>query len=171
MTGHHDCSVADCPKPAKKGGLCWGHLKAAQRGQTVSRELAKRHSTPLERLTEAALTYAEVDADEEWDRAKNNLAKSAVAYTRKHIAEATRAAMARLKAEGRQLGRPRKLQPVEAVRLVEELGGARKVAKAMGVSVRSVRRAVREARKVALNQATTSPARCVANPSQWASKE
>jgi len=137
------CDVGDCPNPAARSGKCWGHWKALQRGDTSRRELVKRPGSPLERLTEAAITYAEADDDEDFERGQDNLRKSALAYSRKHASEAIRAAMARLKERGVRLGRPPKLDPEEAARLVQELGGVSKAARALHISRWTVWRALR----------------------------
>lgn len=131
-----ECSVDGCLRPAAPGagGFCHGHHKRKVRGQEPAGELQKRHGSSLERLAEAALTYAEAEEDAEWTRARNNLAKSAVAYA--------------LKKETRERGRPPKLRPADALRLVRELGGVRQAARALGLPRRTVQRALRKVRPV-----------------------
>jgi hypothetical protein len=94
------CSGDDgeCPKPAARAGLCWGHMKRLQRGQAVAPALTERPKSKLERLTEAALTYAEAESDEEFERAAENLRKSAELFgaaTASRVSELTRVEFAR----------------------------------------------------------------------------
>lgn len=147
--GEADCSVDGCPNPAAKSGLCEGHVKRRTRGQVVSAALKLRPRSPLERLTEAALAYANAESDDEFDRAKDNLRKSAAAFAPNDRSTAIREALAELKRRGLKLGRPRKVEPEVAVRMVEQEGGVRKAALVLRVSRMAVSRALREAGKPA----------------------
>lgn len=73
------CSEDSCLEPARAGSVCDRCRKRAQRG-TGNRPRPRR--TPLERLREAALTYADACDmnDEDFSRADRNLAKSAERY-------------------------------------------------------------------------------------------
>lgn len=139
------CSVDGCENEAQRNGVCWAHVKQRQRESEVT-PVTRRPSTALERLTEAALAYAEADEHEDYIRARDNLRKSASAYGRKHVSEAVREAMAELKANGVHVGRPRKLDPESTIRLVSEVGGTKRAAARLQVSERTVRRALKEAR-------------------------
>lgn len=151
------CRVGDCDNPAARDGLCWAHRKRLQRDQPLTTGISRRPASALERLTEAALAYAEADRDDDWERAKDNLRKSATAYAAKHVSEATREAMARLRARGIHVGRPRKLDPETALRLVSEMGGIREAAIALQVSVWTVRRALRQVQKGPLLHSPDGP--------------
>lgn len=142
------CSVGDCTRPAARGGKCWAHLKQASRGQPT-RPVAKRHESAWERLTEAAISFRDSDSldDDGFERDTDRLRKAAYAYARQHVSERTREALARLRAEGVRIGRPRTIEPEATLRMVQELGGARKAAQALGVSVRTVRRALAQVRR------------------------
>lgn len=144
------CAVDGCPNAAQKGGLCYGHRKRKQRGGPVSTALKQRPKSPLERLTEAAITYAEADGDEDYARARENLRKSSVAYApsarAEIISQLTREALAKLKAQGVTLGRPQKEVDHAQLVLEAESASARAVAAKLGVSVRTVWRALKRAR-------------------------
>lgn len=99
--------------------------------------------SPLERLTEAAISYANADSDDEYDRARDNLRKAASAFGNK-AGEAIRIALADLRARGIKLGRPRKIEPEVAVRLAEQTKSIRKTALMLGVSRKTVQRALRQ---------------------------
>ena len=78
------CSVNECVNAARRGGLCWAHVKRRSRRQPVHVNLMEKPKTPYERLLEAAFTMLDCKAtdDEGWRRARNNLRKSAVRYGR-----------------------------------------------------------------------------------------
>lgn len=142
-----NCSVADCEKPAAKSGLCWAHAKQRLRGQPLT-TVASRHASPLDRLREAALDYADADADEdaEFGRAEDNLRKAARAYGVKGAAERIREALAAARRRGVVLGRPRKLLPDRALELLSQAGSVAAVAALLDLHPSTVRRAVRRAR-------------------------
>lgn len=79
------CSVSECVNAARKAGLCWGHFKRRQRGQSANGELRPSVMTPDQVLTEAALAYAEADVadDGAFQRAWDRLRKAAAIYTRR----------------------------------------------------------------------------------------
>lgn len=146
------CSVDACPNEAKKAGYCWGHWKRKGRGQTVNVPLAERPKSAIERLTEAALTYADAgDADEaEFERAKDNLRKAAAAYERDESQVSRtelRALQEALDGLKSKLGRPPKVSAVLVLETVRRLGGIAKTALELRVSVRTVQRAMRRAER------------------------
>ncbi len=98
----------------------------------------------MERLTESALTYAAAEEDGEWERARDNLRKSAAAYGRTHFATRIREALAALKARGVRLGPPPKVEPEAVVKVVAELGDVAQAATTLRVSERTVWRALRK---------------------------
>lgn len=138
------CSADDCENDAASGGLCWGHIKKRGKGQGLGK-LAKKPKSKLARLEEAALAYADAEGDDDFERAKDNLRKSAAAANPAVIAELTRAALAKLKRRGVKLGRPRKVDPADAVRILSEAGDIAEAAMRLQVSVKTVRRALRRA--------------------------
>lgn len=78
------CAVADCTNPARRAGLCWGHVQRRSRGQRVEGLLRERPDGAWARLVEAAVTLAELEATDDagWLRARDNLRKAAAAYAR-----------------------------------------------------------------------------------------
>lgn len=76
------CDIIGCANAAVKAGLCWGHYKRRQRGQELDTPLASREPrpTPVERLFEAALQYAEAADDDEYRRARYALRRNALEY-------------------------------------------------------------------------------------------
>lgn len=83
------CKAEGCIREAKRGGLCWGHVREAQakrnsrdRRRRTSRMdggLEVRHQSPWDCLTEAALAYADADPrdDAAFYRAKQRLKMAA----------------------------------------------------------------------------------------------
>lgn len=82
MASETPCGIDGCENWARRGGLCWGHLKRRSRGLPLHQPLAER-STLWSRLVRAALRYADAPADDECEyvRAKDQLRKSAYDYT------------------------------------------------------------------------------------------
>lgn len=77
----HFCSVDGCERPAKRSGVCWAHAKRKVRGVVVDGALARRYASQWERLTEAALHYADVGDDERaYKLAKDRLRQAALDY-------------------------------------------------------------------------------------------
>lgn len=118
------CAFDGCEADALKGELCPGHLKQRQRGQPLT-ALRRRSKSPLERLTEAAIAYADAsDASEDaFARARDNLRKAAAAC-------------------GLRIGRPRKVDPEVVARVLKRAGGILQAARALGVSRNTVKRAL-----------------------------
>lgn len=141
------CSFEGCPNEAKRGGLCWAHLKQRSRDDGRLQEVRRRPESRIERLTEAALAYAAAETEEEFRRARDNLRKSALAAGPELIGELTREALARLRARGVRLGRPPKVDPVVAARVLGEAGGLAEAAARLGVHPRTLRRAVERAKR------------------------
>jgi hypothetical protein len=73
-----------CDRDATRGPRCYAHDQRRYRKEPMSAPIAKRHMTPLERLCEAALAYADADVGDEgaWNRARVRLRKAAVAYNK-----------------------------------------------------------------------------------------
>jgi hypothetical protein len=137
-----DCGYDGCDRPAQRGGYCWGHVKQVARGQRVS-ELVHRPQSSLERLTEAALTYAGAEEDEDFARARDNLRKAAAAYGGKSMGDVIRERLADARTRGVRLGRPPLLEPEQARLMVVAAGGVGKAARVLQVSRFTVFRALR----------------------------
>lgn len=69
------CSVDGCTRHVEKQGLCAAHRKRKQRGQEVSAPVRDYRMKAEERLSKAALRYANAESDDEYRRAKVLLAK------------------------------------------------------------------------------------------------
>ncbi|MCP3065817.1 hypothetical protein LXT21_44325 [Myxococcus sp. K38C18041901] len=78
------CTVDGCTRDAApRRKLCHAHAKRATRGQPLSTPLAETYSSPWDRLTSAALAYADAGDDEEaFARAKDRLRKASISYSR-----------------------------------------------------------------------------------------
>lgn len=137
------CRFGDCVNEAQRDGLCWAHLKQRERDGRL-REVKTKPESPRDRLREAALAYADAaDYDEDaFKRADDNLRKSAIAYARHGVVQDIREALARARARGVRLGRPRKADPAQVAELVAAVG-VKQAAARLGCSVRTVKRAKR----------------------------
>jgi hypothetical protein len=140
------CTVDGCEREAK-GQYCAMHRKRAQRRQELSAPAKERPSSPREWLREAALRYAEAETDAEYARADDNLRKAAASCGPVERELAIADAFERLRTRWERLGRPRRLTPEEAQRMVHQSGGVARAAAALGVSVRTVQRALRQAER------------------------
>lgn len=142
------CLVADCERPAapKKGGMCEAHAKRRLRGAPLAAAVRIR-GRPLEALREAALEYADADAedDDAWRRAEARLMRAAMAYSRERALEAARAALAAARAAGVRVGRPRKVTHLVALQALQDTGSMGAAAALLMVDRRTVARAVRRA--------------------------
>lgn len=78
------CSVEDCGSPARRQGLCWGHLKRKARGCSVNVLKREYGRTKEQALLDAALNLADCATDDDgaWDRARANLRMTARRYGR-----------------------------------------------------------------------------------------
>lgn len=77
------CAVDDCDRAPYKSGLCAGHYRRKREGRPLT-ELRRAQGgpatpiLPIDRLSEAALAYADADTDEDFARARNNLHDAAI---------------------------------------------------------------------------------------------
>ncbi len=140
------CSFDGCENAAKRAGYCWSHVWQEQH-HGEKRTVTKRPASALERLTEAAIAYAEADEDEEFNRARDNLRKSAMSYGQRGVGELIRERLAEARARGVRLGRPPKLDVASVEILVVQWGGVRSAARALGVAASTVVEALRKARQ------------------------
>lgn len=138
-----------CPNEARRSGKCWSCLKREQRLESGETDLPatagtvyqkgpggrRTQKSARDRLREAARRWAEAESEEEFVNADQNLIKSALA-----LREVTPP----------RVGRPRKVDMVEVAILVKRLGGVRPAADRLGVSVRTVKRALSQHRRAVL---------------------
>lgn len=136
------CSIDGCSRRAHAHGLCSAHLKRRNRGQPVNVTIRDSPKSEWEVLTENALAYANAESDEDFQRAKDNVRKAALTYGRVRHAEKTRQALAEAKASGTRLGRPPAVDAREAAQQAA-LAGLSETALALGVSVSTIKRALR----------------------------
>lgn len=147
------CEVAECHRPVEAAGLCAGHRKRKVRGEVVaSNELSsaprgRQDADPRERLDQAALRMADYDSegdDAAFRRAADNHRKAAVSYTRALDLAALEAARRR----GVRVGRPPAVPLEEVLAALKATGrDVAAAAKALGVSVRTVWRALRRQKR------------------------
>lgn len=154
-----ECSVDGCPFPVRKGGYCDSHLKRQTRKRIGESSipvsgLIERRPSGMERVCECALTYYEADSedDDAYRRAFDNLRKAVAAGRSDAISGLVKEALARAKACGVRLGRPPKLVIETAVAVVRETGSVRAAAVRLCVSVETVRRVLRKARRAGDNK-------------------
>jgi hypothetical protein len=80
------CTVEGCKHEAKRGGLCWGHVKRRTRGRPVDVEL-RQYGDIKQTFKNAVLSVGEVDAfdGEEWTRAWDRVRKAVWAMQKRRI--------------------------------------------------------------------------------------
>ncbi|QSQ14061.1 hypothetical protein [Myxococcus landrumensis] len=78
-----ECTVDGCLRPARRGGLCWGHTKRHQRNMPGT-DLLERGQSPKRVLLEAIWDLVEVDASDKqaWRKAWDRVRKAAVRYVK-----------------------------------------------------------------------------------------
>lgn len=143
--GEH-CDYDGCERPRRYEDWCEGHYKQEQRGERMH-ALTENHGGPgkvvhgsaLDRLREASTRRESIPAEPEFDaefkRADDNLRKAAVAYVKDLPPP-------------RGPGRPPKVDPSKVIELVRKLGGNRAAAATLGVTIRTVRRAKAQYRRM-----------------------
>jgi hypothetical protein len=72
------CEVPDCIEAAERAGLCSGHRKRAQRGQSLGAPVVKRPVSSLQRLHEAAIARADALSAEEGVAAAEDVLRKAL---------------------------------------------------------------------------------------------
>lgn len=137
------CTVDGCLNAEQKGGLCHGHIKRRQRGDALT-PLKQRPATTWERITEAALAYANADSmdDREFRRASDNLRTAVDAARVTKTAELLHQAQLAARRRGVHIGRPAKYPAEEIARVLDEMGHIGKAAARLQVSHMTVRRAL-----------------------------
>ena len=87
------CAIPDCPNPPARGPHCWGHLKRKQRRKPVHEALAEKYESPWHRFVEATIAYNDCNSEDDraFERVRDNLRKSAMAYVESVIAKRNRA--------------------------------------------------------------------------------
>lgn len=139
------CRIEDCENEADGHGLCSAHRKRSKKGGNLAAPLkpAPTARAPLEVLQDAALRYADADSDDDYRAATDVLRKAAQTYGRKAQHHLIAEGLWRRKAAGLPVGRPAKLTRSQAEAAVAKYGGRRTAARALGVSPRSLRRALK----------------------------
>lgn len=76
------CQGPDCDKPAERDGHCRGHRQQKYEGRELT-PLAPRKQTRWQILSEAALAYADANAEDqaEWRRRQSRLIMAARKYS------------------------------------------------------------------------------------------
>jgi uncharacterized Zn finger protein (UPF0148 family) len=125
------CTAVECDRETEEGRIyCPTHYKQVQRtGKTAP--IAEK-LTPVQRLHEAILALPEISSED--DRAYEIKWRQILNLCR---------SVGRNEQEPRSRGRPPKVKLDEVVQLVERLKGIDQVAAHLGVSSRTVRRALR----------------------------
>jgi hypothetical protein len=81
------CTVPGCNHPISSTplGLCNGHLQRHLRGKPVGGPLRPYtvYASAWERLSSAALAYADAEGEEAYQRARANLRDAALAYAKR----------------------------------------------------------------------------------------
>ena len=156
------CATEDCPNEARndvESGLCWACTAQKRRnGKVVG--ATPRHESAWDRLTEAAITYADrADAwnKAEFAKAKDQLRKAAKAYGPTDHAARTREGMQKARAAGVLIHRPPKLTPAAAMAALVKEGSAKRASAKLGVSLRTLRRALKAHRDAVANAPILPP--------------
>lgn len=108
----------------------------------MSPPIRQRPKTPFERITECVLAYADAEDDDDFAHARDNLRKAAAAYGSSATSELVRDALAKLKAAGVKLGRPRKVTLELVAEVIVREGRVCRAAAVLGVSRWTIRRAI-----------------------------
>lgn len=122
------CSISDCGRKVSAAGLCATHRRRKRLGLLMSAPIREREVTlsEAEALTASALQYADAETDDEFRDGKAALLKAALTYVR----------------EEHPIGRPPRLTRAQAESAVAMHGNKSAAARALGVSRRTVRRAL-----------------------------
>ncbi len=78
-----ECSQEDCHEPARRSGLCWGHLKQRQRKQVLGEKRERGRGLKAVFL-ESIYDLVEVDASDkrQWDLAWKRVRMAARRYVK-----------------------------------------------------------------------------------------
>lgn len=147
------CTVAECEAPTRQGRIrCDFHEKRYQRGQSLAAPKAERLSSK-EKLLEAAYRYAESDAEDDAEYAKNarDLLRAARQFAPTVQGELVRQGQAQARRRGVRFGRPPALTAEEARALLAQHGAVAVAARVRGVSRAAIRRALERGTKLGLS--------------------
>lgn len=114
----------------------------------MSEPVLERPRSKIDVLREVALRYADADTDEDFRRADENLVKASARAAYEAVSERIRRGIAERRARGERVGRAPKVEPERAARLAARVGVA-KAAALLGISQRTVYRALSETGLVA----------------------
>jgi hypothetical protein len=78
------CAIEGCGKPSDARGYCNAHYARWRKyGSPTGGSTRTQYVGPWKRLTEAALTYADAEGDDAYQRAQANLRDAARAYAKR----------------------------------------------------------------------------------------
>ena len=84
--GRDRCRAADCQAPARKGGLCWAHLKRRQRGAAAGQPVLARIGS-WDSVVDAMHEYVDAEGDNEFAAARNRVQRTMRAWALGRIAD------------------------------------------------------------------------------------
>lgn len=119
------CEAPDCLRPARHGIYCDTHGKRARQGRPLAAPIPPTNQTPRERFFEACLRFAAADSDDEYQKAEWVLMKAGIRYFKRA-----------------NVGRPPTVDASKAAEMFRHLQSVRAVARSLGTSRQSVRRAL-----------------------------
>lgn len=139
------CYAPDCLNPVDGHGLCSTHRKRQQRGTSLETPKVDKSRTPFEVALDASLKLADVDSEDDakYASAKDNWRKAILAYARRELGEAVRVGVSRRRRAGLKIGRPPRVTAEQARAALEQHGGVRPAARALGISRAALKRALR----------------------------
>ena len=149
------CTVSECEHPPREGrARCEMHEKRYQRGQCLTAPKAER-LPPHARLVEVAIRLADAETDEEFEKAKRDLLRTAKQTGPALHGELVRQGMATARKRGVKVGPPFTVDPLQVREAVTREGSITAAASALSVSRPTVYRALARVTQspIALRQA------------------
>jgi hypothetical protein len=153
------CTAPGCDDSTRQGrAYCDFHRRRLDRGKPLTAP-KKVRLNPRERLHEAALAWADADAENEaaYQKAATELLKAARAMAPQVAGDVIRQGMAEARQRGVRLGHPPRLTHSEALQAVSRHGSLKAAVRAGVASRNALRRALRR-----------GPESGIANPSRRA---
>jgi hypothetical protein len=152
------CTAPECEEPTRQGrAYCELHEKRKQRCRCTSAARCQcltapkqERLSPAERLREAALRYAEAEDDAAFQAAARDLVRAARQFGPSTHGELVRLGQAEARRRGVHVGRRPVVDPETACATAARLGSTARAAEALGVSPRTVQRALSRATKAIL---------------------
>lgn len=141
------CTIDGCEQQASKCGLCWAHYKRRQQQKPLFVPTRATYASPLDVVAAAAERYASAEEESDFVKARDNLRKASArhgqANFRLKVSQRTRRALSMARKRGVHLGRPVLVDGEKARAALAEHRTVARAAKALGVSERTLRRALR----------------------------